>query len=121
MIVNGKKSESELMEELEREQNERERVFVEKQLEKAEIRLQKAEDNWQNSGGYGSRAPVDRWSDQERLCTIALRAVNSSCEKCTRRNKRIRELIEQIEAMQRSGSGDISLERVKDMLGSVWM
>ena len=121
MIVNGKKSESELMEELERETAARDRVFVEKQLEKAQINLSKAEANWESSGGYGSRAPINRWSDQERLCTIALRAVNISCEKCTRRNRRIRELIEQIEAMQRSGAGDMSLERVKDMLGSVWM
>ena len=121
MKINGKKSESEIMAELERETAGRDRQFVIQQLEKAEKNLNKAEQNWQDSGGYGSRAPINRWSDQERLCQIALKAVNSTCEKCTRRNKRIRELIEQLETMQRSGCENISIERALNMLGSVWL
>lgn len=121
METNGRKSESQLMEELERETAAREQVFVEKQLEKAQINLSKAEANWESSGGYGSRAPINRWSDQERLCRIAMKAVSSTCERCARRNKAIRELLKQLEGMQKSGAQTISIERARDMLESIWM
>jgi hypothetical protein len=120
MVINGKKSESEIMEELDEEKRERERAFVLKELERARKNLEKAEKNWQDSGGYGSRAPINRWSDQERLCMIAMRAVEYQCERCQKRSKRLYEVMKDIERRQKTGVVHLSLEEVRNIIDSLW-
>lgn len=114
------KTESAIMEELDNERREREKEFVEKELEKAQRNLDKAERNWEGSGGFGSRAPIYRWSDQKRLCTIAMRAVEYQCEKCRARNKRAYEAMKDIERRQKAGDVSMSLEEVRKIINSLW-
>ena len=120
MVINGKKSESEIMKELDEEKRERERAFVLKELERAQKNLERAEKNWQDSGGYGSRAPINRWSDQERLCLLALKAVEQSCGKCSRRNKTCYELIKKLDKLCKDGVEKIDIEEVRSMIDLLW-
>lgn len=114
------KTESAIMEELDKEHKEREKQFVLKELERARRNLEKAEQNWENSGGYGSRAPIYRWSDQERLCTIAMRAVEYQCEMCRKHRERTYEAMKELEKRQKAGDVSISLEEVRGIINALW-
>ena len=120
MVINGKKSESEIMKELDEEKREREQAFVLKELERARKNLEKAEINWEQSGGYGSRAPINRWSDQERLCLLALKAIEQSCGKCSRRNKTCYELIKKLDKRRETGVVKLDIEEVRSMIDLLW-
>ena len=120
MEVNGIKDEATIMRELDEDRHNRDKAFVEKELAKARRNLEKAEINWEQSGGYGSRAPINRWSDYERLCLLALKAVEQSCGKCSRRNKTCYELIKKLDKLCKDGVEKIDIEEVRSMINSLW-
>ena len=120
MVINGIKDEATIMRELDEDRHNRDKAFVEKELAKARRNLEKAEINWEQSGGYGSRAPINRWSDQERLCLLALKAVEQSCGKCSRRNKTCYELIKKLDARRKAGVVMLHIEDVRSMIDMLW-
>ena len=120
MVINGIKDEATIMRELDEDRHNRDKAFVEKELAKARRNLEKAEINWEQSGGYGSRAPINRWSDQERLCLLALKAVEQSCGKCSRRNKTCYELIKGLDERREIGEEKLDIEEVRNMINSLW-
>lgn len=120
MEVNGIKDEATIMRELDEDRHNRDKAFVEKELAKARRNLEKAEINWEQSGGYGSRAPINRWSDYEKLCLLALKAVEQSCGKCVRRNKTCYELIKNLDKRGKTGVVKLDIEEVRSMINSLW-
>ncbi len=95
-------------------------AFVKRELEKAQNHIDKGEEEWQLSGGYGSRSSLNRWYNYERICNLALRAVENQCSRCAKRHKDIYRAMKTLEERENSGKEDISIEDAKRLINSIW-
>ena len=60
---------------------ERDLKWVRERLAQAENKLDRAEQEWQRSGGYGSRSQMTRLDNVVRLCRLALRGLETGCHR----------------------------------------
>lgn len=103
---------------LEQERIDAQIAFAAKMLEKAEIKLEKANKRWDEAEGYGSRTPVYNALDQVRLCRLAVKGAEMTCNRCESRRKNIYIEIEKIKKEQEQGITNISTERILNILRS---
>ena len=96
------------------------RDFVNKLYDRAEKNLAKAEKNWEDSAGYGSRAPIYRRQDQLRLCRLALQGASHQCFKCDKHYSHVSEAIKQYEDMRKAGIETVPISTVIDALASLY-
>lgn len=102
------------------ENDQRDREFVAVQMEKALKKLEKAEQHWAESEGYGSRSPVYRADDQVRLCRLAEKGVAQSCYTCNKRLKQLNAKIKELMEKEKLCIQQIDIHDVIDMLRSVY-
>ena len=89
-------------------------------LEKTEKKLEKAEYDYQNSGGYGSRATITRYDKEVRLCRLALRGLEQSCYRCDLRWRNIWSFVSLLEAEKKEGFDKIDIDRAIDLIKSLY-
>lgn len=104
---------------LEEDQREKNLKFVESELEKAEDHYDKAYEAYQLSGGYGSRATMDRWFKQVRLCKLALQAVSNQCPGCNYHFKQSVKAAKELARLEKEGVENLSIEDVKRIFAYV--
>jgi hypothetical protein len=94
--------------------------WVTERLEKAEAKLSQLEDDWQNSGGYGSRSSITKCDNEVRLCRLALRGLKQSCHRCDLRWRNISTTVDTLEAEKEAGFDKIDIDRALSMIKSLY-
>ena len=107
-------------EQLRDEDQERDKKWVRELLDKAEKKLEQAEDNWQNSGGYGSRSAITKYDKEARLCRLALRGLEQGCYRCDLRWRNIRTTVSTLEEEKKGGFDKIDIDRAIDLIKSLY-
>ena len=107
-------------EQLREDKIKRDTEFVLDKLNKERNALDKAEREWQESGGYGTRSPITRHYNQVKLCELALKGLEQTCSYCQRRRNNIKLLCEKLKAESKIGFETISIERAIDIIESIY-
>jgi hypothetical protein len=94
--------------------------WVRERLEKAEEKLAKLEDEWQLSGGYGSRSAITKLDSEVRLCRLALRGLEQGCHRCDLRLRNISAHTDKLEAEKKEGFDKIDIDRAIDLIKSLY-
>lgn len=102
------------------EDQERDKKWVRDLLDKAEKKLEQAEYDWQNSGGYGSRSAITKLDSEVRLCRLALRGLEQGCYRCDLRWRNIRTTVNTLEAEKKGGFDKIDIDRAIDLIKSLY-
>jgi hypothetical protein len=103
--------------ELERQKYESDKAFVEQQYDKANIALEKAERSYQLSGGYGSRSNIVHYQNQLKLCGLALKGLESTCQTCRHRRSNANRFLDDLKQCQEEL--DIDRIPVKQVIGMI--
>ena len=106
--------------ELRADDRERDLKWVRERLAQAEKKLDHAEQEWQRSGGYGSRSQMTRLENEVRLCRLALRGLETGCHRCDMRWKNISSLADTLEAEKKAGFESVDIDRVEGMIKSLY-
>jgi hypothetical protein len=106
--------------ELRADDRERDLKWVRERLAQAEKKLDRAEQEWQNSGGYGSRSQMTRLENEVRLCRLALRGLETGCHRCDMRWKNISSLVDTLEAEKRAGFDKMDIDRAIDLIKAMY-
>lgn len=107
-------------EQLQEEKKQSDMEFVMNRLNKERKALENAEREWQESGGYGTRAPITRHYNQIKLCELALKGLEQTCSYCQRRRNNIKSFCEKLKAESKIGVDAISIERVINIIESLY-
>ena len=102
------------------EAQERDEKWVRDLLDKAEKKLEQAEYDWQNSGGYGTRSSITKHDKEARLCRLALRGLEQGCYRCDLRWRNIRNTVSTLEAEKKGGFDKIDIDRAIDLIKSLY-
>lgn len=100
--------------------HDRDLKWVRERLEKAEEKLAKLEDDWQLSGGYGSRSAITKLDSEVRLCRLALRGLEQGCRRCDLRLRNISAHTDKLEAEKKAGFDRIDIDRAIDLIKSLY-
>lgn len=100
--------------------HDRDLKWVRQRLEKAEEKLVKLEDEWQLSGGYGSRSAITKYDKEARLCRLALRGLEQGCYRCELRWRNISTTVSILEAEKKAGFDRIDIDRAIDLIKSLY-
>lgn len=106
--------------ELAKDKYERDLAFVNEKMEKAQKALDKAENSYQLSGGYGSRSNIIHYQNQVKLCRLALKGLENQCTACTRRRRNAMKMISDLESEKKElGISTISIDRTIDLINTL--
>ena len=100
--------------------HDRDLKWVRERLEKAEEKLAKLEDDWQLSGGYGSRSAITKYDKEARLCRLALRGLEQGCHRCDLRWKNISTTVSTLEEEKKGGFDKIDIDRAIDLIKALY-
>lgn len=103
--------------ELERQKYESDKAFVEQQYDKANTALEKAERSYQLSGGYGSRSNIVHYQNQLKLCGLALKGLENTCQTCRHRRSNAKRFLDDLKQCQEEL--DIDRIPVKQVIGMI--
>ena len=106
--------------ELRADDRERDLKWVRERLAQAEKKLDRAEQEWQSSGGYGSRSQMTRLDNEVRLCRLALRGLETGCHRCDLRWRNIRTTTATLETEKKAGFDKIDIDRAIDLIKSLY-
>jgi hypothetical protein len=106
--------------ELRADDRERDLKWVRERLAQAEKKLDRAEQEWQSSGGYGSRSQMTRLENEVRLCRLALRGLEQGCYRCDLRWRNIRTTAATLEDEKRAGFDKIDIDRAIDLIKAMY-
>ena len=98
---------------------ERDLAFVNGKMEKAQKALDKAENSYQLSGGYGSRSNIIHYQDQIKLCRLALKGLENQCTACNRRYRNAMKMISDLEAEKKLGEASIDMDRAISFINAL--
>ena len=107
-------------EQLRDEDHKRDLKWVRERLAQAEKKLDRAEQEWQRSGGYGSRSQMTRLDNEVRLCRLALRGLETGCHRCDMRWRNISSLADTLEAEKRAGFDKMDIDRAIDLIKAMY-
>ena len=106
--------------ELRADDRERDLKWVRERLAQAEKKLDRAEQEWQSSGGYGSRSQMTRLENEVRLCSLALRGLETGCHRCDMRWRNIRTTAATLETEKKAGFDKIDIDRAIDLIKAMY-
>lgn len=106
-------------EELKQEQRDSDLRWVIELRDKAQASYDKAEHEYQNSGGYGSRGSITKYYNQVKLCELAIKGLNHQCQCCSLRLKNGHTFIKQLQEDKKAGFDNIPIERVISMINAM--
>ena len=99
---------------------ERDLAFVNGKMEKAQKALDKAENSYQLSGGYGSRSNIVHYQDQVQLCRLALKGLECQCSVCSLRRRNAVKMISDLESEKKAlGISTISIDQAIDLINTL--
>ena len=95
-------------------------AFVNEKMEKAQKALDKAENSYQLSGGYGSRSNIVHYQDQVQLCRLARKGLECQCSVCSLRRRNAVKMISDLESEKKElGISTISIDRAIDLINTL--
>lgn len=105
---------------LAKDEYERDLAFVNEKMEKAQKALDKAENSYQLSGGYGSRSNIIHYQDQVKLCRLARKGLECQCSVCSLRRKNAMKMISDLESEKKElGEASIDMDRVISFINAL--
>lgn len=99
---------------------ERDLKWVRERLAKAEEKLGRLENEWQISGGYGSRSAITKTDNEVRLCRLALRGLEQGCHRCDLRWRNISTTADTLKTEKEAGFNKIDIDRALDMIKGLY-
>lgn len=106
-------------EQLRDEDHKRDLKWVRERLEKAEKKLSELEYEWQSSG-YGSRSAITKLENEVRLCRLALRGLETGCNRCEMRWRNIHSTADTLEKEKKAGFDKIDIDRAIELIKAMY-